>query len=490
MGKIYVIGLGPGSIDALTLGAVNRINSGTKNFLRTEKHPTVEYFKTNNIPYVAYDYFYDKEDDFVQVYEGIVEELILESKKHDEINYFVPGNPFVAEKTVELLMKKDLDIEIISGMSFIEPMIELVGRDPIHGLKILDGVQFSSLMVDINVDMIITQVYNTRILSEVKIILSEIYGDDHKIWIIDSAGIKNQEIKRYIPIYELDRFHEISSLTSIYVNKIEKNNKKVYDYNDIMGIMKLLRSEDGCPWDLKQTHESIRECVIEEAYELVDAIDSGDIDNIIEELGDILLQVVFHSQIAYDEGEFNPIEVTTSLANKLIYRHPHVFLSKIVESSEEVVYNWDELKYAKRSLTSVTDRLKDIPSLPALMKSYKIQEKAAKIGFDWDDIRGPLDKIMEEYKEIIEAIEKFGGGDVRVEEELGDLLFAVVNLSRFIDVNPEVALNKTINKFLYRFEFMEEKSKEMGKSLETMSLEEMDDLWNLAKLNFNEGINN
>lgn len=488
MGKIYVIGLGPGSIDALTMGAVKRIKSGDKNFLRTEKHPTVEYFKKSNIPYSSFDYIYDSEEDFKGVYEKIVEQLIIESNKGETINYFVPGNPFVAEKTVEILLGKELDVEIVSGMSFIEPMIELVQRDPINGLKIVDGASFNSLMVDINVDMIITQVYNSRILSEVKIILSEIYGDHHKIWFVDSAGIEGMEKKQLLSIYELDRIHEISSLTSIYVNKIEENNKKTFDFNDIMGIMKLLRSEDGCPWDLKQTHESLRQCVIEEAYELVDAIDSGDVENIIEELGDVLLQVIFHSQIAYDEGKFNPIEVTTSLANKLIYRHPHIFLAETVESSEEVVYNWDELKYAERRLTSFTDRLKDISSLPALMKSYKIQEKAATIGFDWDDITGPLDKIMEEYNEVIEAMQQFGGGDVRVEEEIGDLLFAVVNLSRFMDVNPEVALNKTINKFIYRFEFMEQKSKEQGTSLDKMTLEEMDVLWNLAKLNLNKGI--
>ena len=488
MGKIYVIGLGPGSIDALTMGAIKRINSGDKNFLRTEKHPTVEYFKASNIPYSSFDYIYDSEEDFKGVYENIVEQLIIESNKGETINYFVPGNPFVAEKTVEILLGKELDIEIVSGMSFIEPMIELVQRDPINGLKIVDGATFNSLMVDINVDMIITQVYNSRILSEVKIILSEIYGDDHKIWFVDGAGIEGMEKKQLLSIYELDRIHEISSLTSIYVNKIEENNKKTFDFNDIMGIMKLLRSEDGCPWDLKQTHESLRQCVIEEAYELVDAIDAGDVEDIIEELGDVLLQVIFHSQIAYDEGKFNPIEVTTSLANKLIYRHPHIFLEETVENSEEVVYNWDELKYAERRLTSFTDRLKDISSLPALMKSYKIQEKAATIGFDWDDITGHLDKIMEEYNEVIEAMQQFGGGDVRVEEEIGDLLFAVVNLSRFMDVNPEVALNKTINKFIYRFEFMEQKSKEQGTSLDKMTLEEMDGLWNLAKLNLNKGI--
>lgn len=481
MGKIYIIGLGPGNVDDLTLGAINRINSGSKNFLRTENHPTVDYFKEHNIDYKSYDYLYDSEEDFQKVYEGIVEEIIKESKGEDSINYFVPGNPFVAEKTVELLMSKDLDVEIISGMSFIEPMIELVGRDPVNGLKILDGAIINNLMVDINVDMIITQVYNYRILSEVKIILSEIFGDEYKIWVIDSGGIKDEEEKHLIPIYELDRIDKIGPLTSLYVPKIEKNNKKVYDYNDIMGIMRVLRSEDGCPWDMEQNHESIRQSIIEEAYELVDAIDKGDIDNLIEELGDVLLQVVFHSQIAYDEGEFNPIEVTTALANKLIYRHPHVFSEKKVENSGEVVYNWNRLKYAKKELTSIVDRLKDLPSLPALMKSCKVQQKAAEIGFDWDDIQGPLDKIMEEYQEVIEAMKEFGGGDVRVEEELGDLLFAVVNLSRFLKVDPEVALNKTINKFIYRFEIMEQKSKDMNKNLEDMTLDEMDALWNLAK---------
>lgn len=482
MGKIYVIGLGPGSIEALTLGAIERMNSGDKNFLRTEKHPTVKYFIDRDIQYKSYDFLYDTEDSFIQVYEKIAEDLIEESKNNLSINYFVPGNPLVAEKTVEILMERGVDIEIISGMSFIEPMIELVGRDPINGLKIVDGVEFNSLMVDINLDMIITQVYNYRILSEVKIILSEIYGDEYKVYLIHSAGVKESEKKYFIPIYELDRIEEIGPLTSIYVPKMDKKCKKVFDFNDLLGIMKILRSENGCPWDMEQTHESIRQSVIEEAYEVVDAIDKGDIDGLIEELGDLLLQVIFHSQIAFDEGEFNLYDITSSLANKLIYRHPHVFSQKSVENSEEVVYNWNMLKYAKRDIHSFTDKLKDIPKLPALMTSFKIQEKAAEIGFDWDNIDGPLNKVIEEYEEVLEAMEKFGGGDERTEEELGDLLFAIVNLSRFLKVNPEIALNRTINKFIKRFEFMEEKLKDIGKKFEEMTLDEMDELWNQAKI--------
>lgn len=481
MGKIYVIGLGPGSIESLTLGAVNRINSGDKNFLRTEKHPTIEYFKDNNIPYKSYDYLYDREDDFIMVYENIVDDLIEESRKYPSINYFVPGNPMVAEKTIQILIEKDIDIEIVSGMSFIEPMIELVHRDPINGLKIVDGASFDSLMVDINSDIIITQVYNRRILSEVKIILSEIYGDEYEIYLIHSAGIKNEEKKYFIPILELDRIEEIGPLTSIYIPKVEKINKKVFDFNDLLGIIRLLRSADGCPWDMEQTHESIRQSVIEEAYEVVDAIDKGDIDSLVEELGDLLLQVLLHCQIGFDEGEFNLYEVASALGKKLIYRHPHVFSKKDVEKSEEVVYNWNMLKYAKRNILSLTDKLKDIPKLPALMTSLKIQEKAAEVGFDWEDIQGPLAKVIEEYNEVISAMENFGGGAEETEEELGDLLFAVVNLSRFLDINPEVALNRTKNKFIRRIEFMEEKLEVAGKRFEEMSLDELEKLWNLAK---------
>lgn len=483
MGKIYVVGLGPGNIDALTLGAVKRIKSGNENFLRTEKHPTIEYFKEKDIAYKSYDYLYNREENFDELYKNIVDALIKESKKGKDINYFVPGNPLVAERTVELLLReKDLDIEIVSGMSFIEPMIELVGKDPVNGLKIVDGSIFKMQMIDINVDIIVTQVYNHRILSDIKLILSEVYGDEYMLYLIHGAGIRGKEEKHFIPIYELDRVSQVGVLTSIYIPKIEGKNKKTFDFNDILGIMLLLRSENGCSWDIKQTHESIRQCAIEEAYELVDAIDKKDIDNLIEELGDLLLQVVFHSQIAFENGDFNLYDVTTSLANKLIYRHPNVFSGKKLEKSEELVYNWDKLKYEKRKITSFTDKLKDIKGLPPLMTSYKIQDRAAKVGFDWEDIKGPLAKVIEEYEEVVEAMKAFGSGSNEVEEELGDLIFACVNLSRYLDVNPELALNKTNKKFIERFEFIEEQLKIQGKKVEESNLKEMDKLWNKSKI--------
>ncbi len=482
MGKIYVVGLGPGSVSALTIGAVDRIISGNKNFLRTENHPTIEYFKEKNIAYKSYDYLYEREENFDIVYENIVSQLKKELKENGDINYFVPGNPLVAEKTVDLLLEeKDLEVEIVSGMSFIEPMIELVKRDPINGLKIVDGSVFTTQMIDINVDIIITQVYNQRILSDIKLILSEIYGDEYKVYLIHGAGVESLEEKNLLPIYELDRNPNIGVLTSLYIPKIEEKNKKTFDFNDILDIMLLLRSKDGCSWDIKQSHESIRRCVVEEAYEVVDAIDKGDLEGLVEELGDLLLQVVFHSQIAFEEGEFNIYDVTSTLAKKLIYRHPQVFTENKVEKSEELVYNWNRLKYAERNIASFTDKLKDIKGLPALMTSYKIQDKAGEIGFDWEDIKGPLDKIMEEYEEVIEAMDEHGPGSPELEGELGDLIFASVNLSRFLKVDPEISLNRTNKKFIKRFEFIEKELQNQGRNLEDSNLEEMDALWNESK---------
>ena len=481
MAKIHVIGLGPGSEDDLTLGAVNRIHNGNKNFLRTENHPTIKYFKDKDITYKSFDYLYETKDEFKDVYGTIVDSLVEEASKGEDINYFVPGNPLVAEKTVEILIERKEDIEIVTGMSFIDPLIMAVKRDPINGLKIVDGTVFDLSMIDINIDIIITQVYNKRIISEIKIMLSEIYGDDYNIFIVDSAGIKEQEKVNKIPIYLLDRFEEVGYLTSIYIPSIEKEKKDIFDFNDIIKIMKKLRGEDGCQWDIKQTHNSLRQCIVEEAYEVVDAIDNGDMDSLMEELGDVLLQIVFHSEIAFDDGEFNIIDVTTALANKLIYRHPHIFFNEKVVNSEEVVYNWDRLKDLQRGFTTIGEKLDNISSLPSLMKGLKIQQIAAKVGFDWPDMKGALDKIEEEYDEVLEVIGASVENFERQEEEIGDLLFAVVNLARFLKIDPEIAMNKANNKFINRFKFMEEKCIEQNIKLEDLTLEEMEKLWNLAK---------
>ncbi|WP_425447823.1 nucleoside triphosphate pyrophosphohydrolase [Dethiothermospora halolimnae] len=484
MGKIVVVGLGPGDIESLTLGAIRKIEDENRNYLRTEMHPTVEYLKDNNIDYESYDYIYESAETMESVYDNITEDLLKKVKEYNIINYFVPGNPLMAEKSVSILVelsnKGEIDLEIIPGMSFIDPIVLALGHDPTSGFKIIDGLDFNEQTLDINCDTLLVQVYNRQIASDTKIKLSEVYGDDYKVTVIRSAGIETEEIVKEVNVYELDRLEFIDHLTSIYIPKVDKTTNKVYDINNLLNIMGILRSEDGCLWDIKQTHESLREYVIEEAYEVVDAIDRDDIGSLIEELGDLLLQVVFHSQIAKEEGYFNIMDVTTGISNKLIYRHPHVFNDKIVNDDKEAIGSWNDMKDKEKNIKSYTERLESVAkSLPSLTKSFKVQKRAADVGFDWDNVDDALLKVKEELQELLEV---YKGDDMGTkEEELGDLLFAIVNVSRFLDISPEVALNKTINKFISRFKFIEEESNKKGIDLKEMTLKQMDELWEQAK---------
>ncbi|EOD00348.1 nucleoside triphosphate pyrophosphohydrolase [Caldisalinibacter kiritimatiensis] len=488
MSKINVIGLGPGKVDEMSLKAVNTLTNGSPIYLRTERHPVTDYLKEEGIKYNSYDYVYEQEEDFDKVYEIITEDLIEKAKQYDIINYGVPGNPFIGENTVFILNKFKneckIEIEVIPSISFLEKAISTIGFDISSGFKVLDSLSFEEYMVDINSHNIISQVYDQMVASEAKLKLMEVYDDDYEIYIIKISSNQNKEIVK-IPLFEIDRIDNFDYFTYLYIPRVDNSTKKRYNMNNLISIMERLRSKKGCPWDMKQTHESLREYVLEEAYEVVDAIDSGDIDSLVEELGDLLLQVVFHAQIGSEEGYFNIWDVTSGICDKLIYRHPHVFGEVKADDLNEAKSTWDKMKDKEKSVTSYTDRLKNLPkSLSSLMKSYKIQERAADVGFDWDSIDGAIDKAKEEYKELIQ--EYNNKDNDKIEEELGDLLFAIVNVARFLKINPEVALNKTINKFIERFEYIEKESVKQGKDLKSMSLEEMDLLWEQAKTQKNK----
>ena len=245
-------------------------------------------------------------------------------------------------------------------------------------------------------------------------------------------------------------------------------------------IIALLRSEEGCAWDKEQTHKSIRACLLEEAYEVADAIDKEDFENLEEELGDVLLQVVFHANLANEEQKFDLCSIANKECEKMIRRHPHVFLNKNSESIDKVLEKWENVKRKEQGTLTHTDSMMNIPNaLPALIRSHKIQKKAAEVGFDWDDVSEAFSKVKEETNELLEIYQ--GNDKTSIMEEVGDLLFAVVNVARFLGVNPEEALNFTSSKFIDRFGFIEETAKLQGKRLEAMSLEEMDKLWELAK---------
>jgi tetrapyrrole methylase family protein/MazG family protein len=255
--------------------------------------------------------------------------------------------------------------------------------------------------------------------------------------------------------------------------------REKYSFNDLVKIMEILRSPKGCPWDRKQTHESLIPYLIEETYEVVDAVEKGDDEELKEELGDLLLQVVFHSQIAKERGAFTIEDVVDSISRKLVNRHPHVFGEREdIKTAEDVLREWDKFKEKEgKKRESVLDGVPE--SMPALERAYKLQKRAEKVGFDWRDFEGIKEKLLEELNEIEGEIKN--KNKEKLEEEAGDLLFMAVNLVRFLGIHPELALRKANEKFEKRFRFMERRAKEEGKELSRLNLDELENLWQEAK---------
>lgn len=250
------------------------------------------------------------------------------------------------------------------------------------------------------------------------------------------------------------------------------------DFQELLRIMEALRSEKGCPWDKEQTRESLKPFIIEEAYELIEAIDENDSEKIKEELGDLLFQIIFQCQIANEKKEFKISDVIEKISKKMIARHPHVFGTADYKTTDEVLVHWEEQK--KREGKSRESILEGVPKvLPSLLRAHRLQDRAARVGFDWEKVEDILKKLDEELKEFKEALETKRQDEI--EEELGDIFFMLVNISRFIGVNPEDALRKTISKFIHRFRYIEMKAAEHGKKLSDMTLNEMDRLWDEAK---------
>ncbi|EGT2190378.1 bifunctional methyltransferase/pyrophosphohydrolase YabN [Clostridium perfringens] len=478
---LKIMGLGPGAYEALTIGALKELKNNKNIYFRTEKHPTVDFLKDEGIKFESYDHAYEKYDSFDDVYKYIAEDLITKIKDDEDLIYAVPGHPLVAEKSVinliELCKENNIQYEVLPAVSFVDAMMEALQVDPIEGVKIIDAFDMKNQILDKRVGTIITQVYNNFIASEVKLRLLEGYEDDTEIIFVRAAGVEGLESIRKIPLYELDWQEDIDYLTSIYIPK-DLGNKK--DFQDLLDIIETLRNPGGCPWDREQTHESLKSALLEECYEVIDAIENKDEDALIEELGDVLLQVVFHASIGKEDGYFDIMDVIGGISNKMINRHPHVFGNEEANTSEQVLVNWDEIKKEEKGIKTLTEEMQNIAkSLPATTRAYKVQKKAKKVGFDWDDVNCAMDKVKEELNEIKEV---YNCEDKSIiEGEVGDLLFACINVARFLEVDGELALDKTIKKFIKRFSYIENEAIKNNKNLRDMTLEEMDKLWEEAK---------
>jgi tetrapyrrole methylase family protein / MazG family protein len=482
MGKtIEVLGLGAGDLEQLPFGVYKKLMKADHVYLRTKEHPVITELVQEGLGFTSFDSIYEKHDQFEEVYQEIVQKL-LEKAKAEQVIYAVPGHPLVAERTVQLLLeygpKEDIDITIGGGQSFIDAIFQSLKIDPVDGFQLLDGTLLKSSQLQIDQHIFISQVYDQFVASNIKLTLMERLPDDYEVVIVTAAGSRNERIER-VPLYELDRKVTLDNLTSVYVPPVQDEQIMLKNFSKLREIIAVLRGPNGCPWDKEQTHESLKKYLIEETYEVIEAIDSGDIDHLIEELGDVLLQVMLHAQIGEDEGYFAIEDVIEVLSEKMIRRHPHVFGDKKAENSKEVLRNWQEIKKQEKGERE-SSLLEGISkSMPNLLRAFEIQKKAAKVGFDWQEITPALEKVKEELEEFENEIKQANFVDAK--KEFGDILFAIVNIARFLDINPEEALFGTNEKFIRRFQFIEERVKKSGKSVEEHSLEELDQFWDEAK---------
>jgi tetrapyrrole methylase family protein/MazG family protein len=327
------------------------------------------------------------------------------------------------------------------------------------------------------VNYTIEEIDSALTAGQVKLRLMEYFPEEWEILFsdLDNAGLYQ---RRAIPLFELDRqpFYGPSAVIHVPAAPFDKLDR--FGYEDLCRVIRRLRAPGGCPWDREQTHDSLKVPLMEECYELLDAIDEKNDAHLTEELGDVLMQVVFHDEIAAEQGRFTGRDVTTELVQKLIYRHPHVFGDAMAATSQEVLVNWDKLKKKEKGQITQTDVLLSVPrNLPALTRAKKIQKKAGDVGFDWDSPGEALTKVYEEAREVEDALKNEGN----VAEETGDLLFAAVNVIRLAGLDPELTLLATCDKFIQRFAAMEKMASDAGNRLEDLSLSQQDALWNEAK---------
>ncbi|MED3648585.1 nucleoside triphosphate pyrophosphohydrolase [Halalkalibacterium halodurans] len=486
---ITVIGLGAGDLEQLPLGVYRLILNQDHLYVRTKDHPVIEELIGDGHSFTFFDSIYEQHETFEAVYDAIVAEL-LEAAKSKEILYAVPGHPLVAERTVQLLLAAEREgrvtVKILGGQSFLDPMFSALRIDPVEGCQVLDGTMLSRDEVHVTQHIVICQVYDQMIASHVKLTLMELLPDDYEVTVATAVGTKNEKLET-VPLYELDRVTTISNLTAVYVPPVEDEVILYQDFRTLRQIIATLRGPDGCPWDKKQTHQSLKKYLLEEAYEVLEAIDEENEDHLVEELGDLLLQVLLHAQIGEDDGWFQIEDVIRSISEKMIRRHPHVFGERQVEDAEDVVETWDEIKKAEKGEDQAsTSILGKIPKgLPSLMLAFELQKKAAKVGFDWAEVEpmwAKLDEELHEFKEEIQA-----GHSQEMAKEFGDVLFVLVNIGRFYNIYAEEALHRTNEKFKRRFQSIEQAITARGGTLEESSLEEMDVLWNQAKESESQG---
>ena len=476
---ITIIGLGPGDAMQLTREAWSLLAAADEIYVRTQRHPTVQGLPAELVLH-SFDDWYEQAGSFEQLYDKIAEEVVRLGQRPQGVIYAVPGHPLVGECTVTRILKlaeqAGVPVRIVNGISFVSPSLASLGVDALSGLQIADATDLDARYhppLNPDVPVIVGQLYNREMASDVKLTLMNQYPDDHPVKLLHAVGTPQEHVET-LPLHELDH-REVDHLTALYIPPLARPGA----FETFQDTIAHLRAPDGCPWDREQTHQSLRRSLLEETYEALAALDADDPIALREKLGDLLLQIVLHSQIAVEEGEFSMADVIATVDAKIKRRHPHVFGDVKVSGVDDVFTNWEAIKKSERTENGNAHKsaLDGVPAdLPALTQAEAYSDRAARVGFDWPNVEGVLDKVVEELREIQETNDP----DKRA-EEFGDLVFALVNAARWMKIDPEAALRAANKKFVSRFRDVEAQAHAQSRDLKGMSLADLDRLWESAK---------
>lgn len=453
----------------LTCAAWNAVSCAETLYLQTAQHPSAQPVLDAGLAFVSMDDLYESAEDFDALNDAIADRLV----SGEDCVYAVMGDGCFAQLPAieKAAKKKGFRVDVLPGVSYAKAAFP----------KVQDAATFTARTlpkrVDPAVPLCIQELDSPIIAGEVKLTLSELYPED---WPVTLATMQKDGhyAFRSFPLCELDRRHTLFAGSVLFVPPASFEERTRYGYYDLVTVMQRLRAPGGCPWDREQTHESLKGDLIEECYELNDAIDEQDDAHIVEELGDVLMDVVFHSVIADEQGRFSENDVADGIVKKMVYRHPHVFGTEKAESSADVLKRWDELKQKEKNQKTQKEVLCAVPKrFPALMRSSKVQKRARKVGFDWNDVSEALPKVYEELDELKAAM----NGNGNVAEEAGDLLFAIVNVTRLLGLDSEQILHDATDKFITRFGKMEELAASDGLELSQLPLNVQDSYWEKAK---------
>ena len=471
MKKITVVSLGPGPRELMTLGALDALKKAEKIILRTEiRCGAADELRENGISFETLDFLHEACEDFEELKSRAVEYLLARAEE-SEICYgvFDAG----ADETVAAL-RAAAEVDILPGVPLSAPFLAAAPAQPRVEIQTASGLEITGIQNP----LLILECDSKILMGECKLQLLEWYDPDQPALFFPPSDSPRRTFV-LLPLQEIDRQGKYDHTCAVLLPPVDLISRKRFDFYDLVRVMAILRGENGCPWDKEQTHETLRKYLIEEAYETAAAIDEEDWDHVADELGDVLLQVVFQANIGRQYGTLELSDITTHICRKMIQRHRHIFGADHCETAEDVVKNWEKIKKEERGFQTQSDVLRGVSKgLPPLMRAGKVQKKARDVGFDWDDPREALKKVHEEADEVLAELDGDGKG---LEMELGDLFFACVNAARLAGVDAEGALQKATEKFISRFSAMENAILQDGKRFEGLTLSEMDVYWKGSK---------